>query len=372
MNLLIQVRTMAVIRTRKTSKGVTKYQAYIRIKGYKPLMKTFDKYSKAFDWAQKIEVQMKEGTYKETPEHLTIDDNSKNFVYCHELIDYFKDNIAPERYSYYEKYTTIYEWWKDKIGSVKIKDLSSSMLASCKLMLVTEIIHIGENEKTRSNNTVNKYLMGLSAILTWAVKELEIIESNPMSKVEIMKKPDGRTRFLSEQEIEKFAQATKEHSLVVFIFFLLLITTGGRYSEVLHLSVENIDKKNSRIHFLNTKNRTNRGIGIDAKLLELINKYLDEVNIESGYIFINPKTKKFIYMRGHLNNIIKKIGLEDFHIHDLRHTFASRSAVNGASLLDIAILLGHRSLVMAKRYSHLTQQHTDNVARNTAKSFNLY
>ena len=361
---------MAFIEKR-IGKNKTTYRAQVRIKGYKTVCKTFDKYSKALEWAQKIEVQMKEGTYKEVSEH-DINNNSKKFVYCQELIDYFKEKIAPERYSYYEKYTTIYEWWKARIGNVKIKDLTSSMLASCKVSLMAEKIHIGESIKNRSNNTINKYLMGLSAILTFAVKELEIIETNPMSKVGIMKKPDGRTRFLSEQEIEIFAEACKKHSLVTFIFFLLLISTGGRYSEVLHLQVENIDKKNSRIHFLNTKNKTNRGIGIDERLLELINNYLKDNNIESGYIFINPKTNKFIYMRGILIKIIKDVGLEDFHIHDIRHTFASRSAVNGASLLDIAILLGHRSLVMAKRYSHLTQQHTDSVARNTAQSFNLY
>ena len=48
----------------------------------------------------------------------------------------------------------------------------------------------------------------------------------------------------------------------------------------------------------------------------------------------------------------------------MRHTFASYAAMNGASLLDISELLGHKSLTMSKRYSHLTQKHTDKIVKN--------
>ena len=47
--------------------------------------------------------------------------------------------------------------------------------------------------------------------------------------------------------------------------------------------------------------------------------------------------------------------IDDFHFHDLRHTAASYLAMNGASLLDIADILGHKTLQMVKRYSHLTK-----------------
>jgi integrase len=46
--------------------------------------------------------------------------------------------------------------------------------------------------------------------------------------------------------------------------------------------------------------------------------------------------------------------IEDFHFHDLRHTTASYLAQAGASLLEIADVLGHRSLDVTRRYSHLT------------------
>ena len=49
--------------------------------------------------------------------------------------------------------------------------------------------------------------------------------------------------------------------------------------------------------------------------------------------------------------------IEDFHFHDLRHSCASYLAQSGATLLEIADVLGHKTLDMVKRYSHLTVHH---------------
>ena len=56
-------------------------------------------------------------------------------------------------------------------------------------------------------------------------------------------------------------------------------------------------------------------------------------------------------------------GLTDFRFHDLRHTFASYMAMDGATLRDIADALGHRTLNMVLRYSHLTEEHSASVVR---------
>lgn len=353
------------------------YKVQIRHKGYRPVYKTFyDKNPKeakkqAQLWADDIELQMRKGIYKENNTELSSID-SLNFQRVSELIDFFETNIAPKRYSYSDKYSVMYSWWKDKIGALNLKELTPQILSSSKQLLINEKISRGKNKIiTRGNNTVNKYLMCLSAVLTYAVKELELLEINPMSKVALMKKPDGRTRRLNKDEMQKLVSAVKKHSDSALLFFLLLLYTGGRYSEILHLKVETIDFKNSRVSFLNTKNKTNRSIGIGSYLLNLIEQFIKKNNISSGYIFYNYKKNNFLYMRGILINIIKEAGLKDFHIHDIRHTFASTAAEEGASLLDIALLLGHKSLVMARRYSHLTQQHTDNIARNTAKAMQI-
>ena len=58
---------------------------------------------------------------------------------------------------------------------------------------------------------------------------------------------------------------------------------------------------------------------------------------------------------------MKKAEIKDFRFHDLRHSTASYLAMNGASLLEIADILGHKTLQMVKRYSHLSNDHVSNV-----------
>jgi integrase len=339
----------------ETKKGIS-YKAYIRIKGYKPRCKTFSSITLAKKWAKKIESDMEGGEYKE------VNSNELKIKTVEDLILYYKENIAPKKYSYAEKYDVMYDWWIDKVGKIDVVDLTSANLASCKLLLMNTEFYKG---KHYSDSTINKYLFCFSAVLKWAVNELELIPVNPMSKVEHMKNLTERSRRLSEEEIAIFTNGCIKHSLDCLVFFLILQTTGGRYSEVEHLTVETIDFINSRVIYMNTKNKTNRSVAIDRRLLDLIKKMIEQKGIKSGYIFIN-KNGKLLYMRGVLQKIIKECGIEDCHIHDLRHTFASKGAENGASIYDIMVLLGHKSMAMAKRYTHLTQKYQDEVALKIA------
>ena len=258
----------------------------------------------------------------------------------------------------------MYEWWTDKIGNIKISNLTASDLTACKQILLTENM---ENGKKRKPNTINKYLMCMSAILTYCRDELELIEYNPMSKVKIVPRPEGRKRYLTNEEIEIYLKKCKEHSVIVYIFVLIALATGARYSEVQHLKVENIDYENERVYYIDTKNGTSRGVHLEMNILTLLKKYCDDNNIKSGWIFKGKRKNCLAFIRGILYDIIDEAKIEDFTVHDMRHTFASYSAMNGATLLDIAELLGQKSLAVTRRYSHLTQKHTDEIVKKVVK-----
>lgn len=346
---------------RENKNGIS-YLARIRIKGYNVLTKTFKKKSDAQAWAEPIELSMKQGTYIENTTVINTNDSRQNIVLMSELIDYFKTNIAPNRYSYSEKYNVMYSWWSDKIGTIKVRELTASMLSSCKQVLATEKIRKKGKEVIRSNNTINKYLMCISAVLTYAVKELEIINVNPMSKVKPMQKPTGRTRFLSDSEIENLKSVCKEHSESLYLFFILLLKTGGRFNEVRCLKTKDIDYKNNKVYFIDTKNSTHRGVHVDTKTLKQLKNYTKNSNITSDYVFgSNKRGAELLDLKGILEQAIQKADIKDFRIHDIRHTTASILARNGASLLEIAEILGQKSLTVARRYSHLTIKHTEDL-----------
>lgn len=335
-------------------------QATVRIKGYEPEYKTFDTKTEAKVWATDIENKMKQGTYKKNDvENLAGQQTIKTVG---DLIKYFEENEAPNRYSYYEKYKVMYEWWTDKIGNIDCSDLTPAILSDCKRKLIKEdAIKPLKGRKTRGDSTINKYLMALSAILTFGKKEYHLWKMNPMHDVDKRKLPDLRIRFASKDEIEKIKKGTRASSYRLYVFVLIAMTTGGRYNEVRHIKVENIDFKDYRIHYLNTKNNTNRGVPINKKLAIKIKALMRISNIQSGYIFLNDKKTKLAYLKGEFEKVIKDLGIEDFRFHDLRHTAASYLLMAGATIIELMEIFGWKSQAMVRRYAHLSKTHTSNL-----------
>ena len=62
--------------------------------------------------------------------------------------------------------------------------------------------------------------------------------------------------------------------------------------------------------------------------------------------------------------VLRKAEIANFRFHDLRHTAASYMAMNGATTIDIAAILGHKTLQMVKRYSHLADSHASTVVES--------
>jgi integrase len=78
---------------------------------------------------------------------------------------------------------------------------------------------------------------------------------------------------------------------------------------------------------------------------------------KTRWLFPRSDGEQPIDIRTAWENARDKAGLVDFRFHDLRHSTASYLAMKGASLVEIAEVLGHRTLQMVRRYSHLSESH---------------
>jgi integrase len=83
--------------------------------------------------------------------------------------------------------------------------------------------------------------------------------------------------------------------------------------------------------------------------------------IAAALVFPDPTGTKPCSIREAWEYAVKRAEIADFRFHDLRHSAASYLAMSGASLAEIAELLGHKTLSMVKRYTHLSEAHTRNV-----------
>lgn len=96
----------------------------------------------------------------------------------------------------------------------------------------------------------------------------------------------------------------------------------------------------------------------------LMRQLYTQRRLATDYMFINHKTgTRFTEFKRSFATALKKSGIRDFRFHDLRHTFASQLIMRGADLKTVQELLGHRTLAMTLRYSHLSQAHKKEAIR---------
>ncbi len=191
-----------------------------------------------------------------------------------------------------------------------------------------------------------------------------------MRKVKRLTEPRGRVRFLSEGpggELERLTLACKESdNPYLFTAYTIALSTGMRRAETMGLTWSDVLLDQGAIVLHDTKNRERRRVPLVGKALELV-KALPR-HIDTPLLFPGKRKRdRPMDLRSPWHAALKRAGVEDFHWHDIRHTTASYLAMNGASLAEIAEILGHKTLQMSKRYSHLSDTHIADVVRRMNK-----
>jgi len=350
---------MANIEKRTTPDSKTSYRVKVRLKGYPVQSATFERLTDAKKWASSIESAIKEGRHFKTSE-------AKRHTLA-ELIDRYIRDIMPSKPKSAIDQIHQLEWWRDQIGSYALADVTPSLIAQYRDTLAGGVTIRGTQ---RSPATVNRYLGALSHAFTIAVKEWEWLDDSPMRKVRKPTESRGRVRFLSDDERARLLKVCKESSnAFLYPVVVLALSTGMRKEEIMGLSWDDVDLNRGRAILHETKNGERRAVAIAGHALELLKEMNKVRRIDGKFIFpskeITPqKPQKPMDLRTPWVTAVKKAELSDFKFHDLRHSAASYLAMNGASLAEIAEVLGHKTLQMVKRYAHLSEGHTARVVES--------
>lgn len=350
---------MATIQKRVTKSGEVSFRVQVRIKGRPPVGATFSRISDAKDWAQQTEADIKRGIYFKVPEA-----NKRTLA---EAIDrYFKDVLCYRRTS--SGPITYLTWWKKRLGAYTLADITTAMVHEERSALIGT-----ENRFKRSigHSTANRYTQALGHLFNIAQKEWGWTTENPVGNIRKFKEPRGRVRFLSDDERTKLLDGCKKSSnKYLYTIVIIALSTGARKSEVLKLKWDSVDLARGQIVLHDTKNGENRVIPLEGYALTLVKKLHKDRILGCPYLFPGEKVTRgkdgtFIYqpidIRTAWENVIKNAQIKDFKFHDLRHSAASYLAMNKASSVEIAEVLGHKTLQMVKRYAHLSDAHTKGV-----------
>jgi integrase len=104
--------------------------------------------------------------------------------------------------------------------------------------------------------------------------------------------------------------------------------------------------------------------------LALVQQLAQARRQDTAFPFPRPDGRQPLRLEYAWHRALQQAGSRDFRFHDLRHSAASYLAMNRASLMEVAVVLGHKTLDMVRRYAHLTDTHVDGVVRGmNAKIF---
>jgi integrase/recombinase XerC len=195
-----------------------------------------------------------------------------------------------------------------------------------------------------------------------------IAANNPALNIVTPKLPKKLPAFLDEPSISKMMSLpdlTTNDGIRDKAILEVLYGTGIRLSELIGLTLDNVDLRNATIKVLG-KGKKYRILPLGKKADEAVKRYLEirsqfQVDRTTAgnkqYLFLSGKGKP-LYPKGVYRTVTKYISsvseLEKKSPHVLRHTFATHLLNRGADLRAVKELLGHESLSTTQLYTHVT------------------
>jgi integrase len=330
---------MPTILKRKYSDGSTAYVAQVRIKPFRPTSKSFPKKSDALAWADELERQLRAKKHEDVRADVTA-------LTIAQLVREFLDDPEVRAKRYHADLELLLAWWVNHMGSTKVLQLGVLKLREARTKL----------RAGRAPATVNRYLSALRSAWNWGRASGVMPVDRVWPPKLMFTEPDERKRFLSDEELQAVLAAASKHSTLMNAAIVTSIACGMRQGELLRLRWSDVDLEKQSIRILLTKNGDARAVYLPSAAAVAL-RALKREKVLGKSIFVDdkgqPVEKSWLEYRWRV--IRASAGLQNFRWHDLRHSCASFLAQQGATLLEIGSVLGHKSASMTKRYAHLVQ-----------------
>lgn len=221
-----------------------------------------------------------------------------------------------------------------------------------------------------SPRSIHYCLAVIRQLFNFAIKRSLYHGDNPVTKVSKPSVDNRRMRFLSFAEAEQLLDALKPRSLDCWRITLLSLHCGTRFSEISNFTWGDIDMERNTICIRNPKNGRTRFVPMTDHVREAL-LGMDAAG-KNDLVFPDRRGGERQQMSDTFDRVVASLGFNDgitdprqrVCFHTCRHTFASWHAEAGVDLLTLKELLGHRSVAMVERYSHLHPERLQTAAKN--------
>lgn len=336
---------MARIETRKRKRG-TVYIATVRLKGHPTLTQTFERKADAQAWATDKEAEIRRGR--------VIESGTVGTISLDEAMSRYLATVTPTKKPNTQS--------RDHISAVPLRrHLGRFLLRDIRPSVVAEYRDLRLN--LVSPSTLQKELALLSHLFTTVNREWELPIENPVTKIRKPALPEGRLRLLNQDEAQRLLEACrKSKNPKLYAYVLTLMHTGMRPSEAAGLKWKQVDFER-RIVDLQVTKTVRRSVPLTDTAIQALQEISPEERNENERVFLpgnisdHIRQRPNLYFRRAFDNALKRSKITDFNMHDLRHTAASHLLMAGVDLRTLAEILGHRSMQMVQRYTHLLDDH---------------
>ncbi len=204
-------------------------------------------------------------------------------------------------------------------------------------------------------NTANLELALVKHVLNRALA-WRYLKASPARVVKKRKAPPGRVRYLTDDERATLLAAC---DVTLHPVILAALHTGARRGELLALRWKDCNLKARAVTFWRTKNGEARTVPMTETLAECL-RVLPRPLDPDARLFPawTPDALSVAFGR-----LVRRLGLRDLRLHDLRHDYASQLTMAGASQRAVMALLGHKDPRMTLRYQHVSPEHLRDAVR---------
>ncbi|MCE7871439.1 site-specific integrase [bacterium CPR1] len=236
-------------------------------------------------------------------------------------------------------------YWTEALGSVAANEVRPSDITAWRARR--------QKDDKVAPATVNRAVAFLKMVYNLAIKD-DLVAANPVAKVAQIRENNERVRYLTEEEETALRPAAGDFWPKIEVALL----SGLRQGEQFTLQRGDLDFRARVITIRQSKHGEKRTVPMSDRLAELLAAQL----ASHGSPWVYPGQDPGEHYRGRsaigaLQTALRRAGIQDFHWHDLRHSFCSRLAMAGVSLVTIAKLAGHKSTKVTERYAHLSPEH---------------
>lgn len=315
-------------------RGERQWQAKIRRKGV-AAANTFETKARAEAWARQIEADIDAGRFQ--PGRIEAERTTLK-----EALERYLSEKVPLKKGVKQTTGLVRYWLGTSLAARSLASIRASEIAAWRDQFL----------KQRSPQTVVHYLNLLSNVFTvagseWGMESL----ANPVGKVKKPTLPRGRDRRLApDEEAVLLAACDASKSKWLGTMVRLALETAMRQGEFVGLAWDDVNLDRRTIFLRETKNGSSRTVPLSSRAVEVL---------RSWQATTGGKGKLFDIEVGRAVShaflaVCRKAKLPDLHFHDLRHEATSRF-FEKTSLRDmqIAMITGHRSMEMLKRYAHI-------------------